>query len=410
MNRFTRKPFAKTLGLVICIALLAISLTPATPVQALTGATWPDGSVIQVIEEYKTAVPTSLVVGLQYTQYYTPTDYLLITSGGANIRQYPDGYSTKVGRAANYEKVPVLALVRGKFAITAQTDLWYEVQQTNATGQIIHGYILATLGERRNFQFQKMIDAVKTLKSDVDSHLTAYISNYKNWNGLAPLHNGLFFDDYGVKRDQSATAYFGPSTSFDFRYMADGTLVSIIADAGSFYQVRTLNFAGDYYVPKRWVSLYHSIDQLTKVIVIDRKNQNEGVFEYSGGQWFLVSYTFATTGANDKYKEPTDLGNYMAIAKQDKFIYKDDITKKMAGYAPYAIRFSGGSYIHGVPVDVKKSRQVYNRLTYYPPMVEYSVTIGTTPRSHKCVRNYTSHALFLYNWSEIGKTAVIVIE
>jgi len=43
-------------------------------------------------------------------------------------------------------------------------------------------------------------------------------------------------------------------------------------------------------------------------------------------------------------------------------------------------------------------------------MVEYSSTIGTTPRSHKCVRNYTSHAKYLWDWSEIGKTAVIVIE
>ncbi len=408
MKQFTRKPFSIILSILFIVAVLTVSLFPVGRVQAETWTTNADNPWIQVVQQYSAAPPPSLIVNLQYTNYYIPVNYLFITSG-ANIRALPDGNSAKVGRAGYYEKVTVLSLVHGKFAVSGQTDLWYEVVQY-VNDQTIHGYILATLGEFRTFQFQKMVDVATALKSDVDSHLTAYISNYKNWTASPPFHKGNAYDDFGVERDQAAPAYYSPNTAADFRYMADGTMLSIIASVGTFYQVRTLNFAGDYYVPKRYVSLANSIDQLTKVIVVDRKNQNEGVLEYAGGQWHMISYTFATTGANAKYKEPTDLGYYMAIGKQDKFIYKDDITKKMAGYAPYAIRFGGGAYIHGVPVDVKKSRQVYNRLTYYPPMQEYSLTIGTTPRSHKCVRNYTSHALFLYNWSEIGKTAVIVIE
>ena len=41
---------------------------------------------------------------------------------------------------------------------------------------------------------------------------------------------------------------------------------------------------------------------------------------------------------------------------------------------------------------------------------EALTSLGTTPRSHKCVRNFTSHAKFIYEWAEIGKTIVIVIE
>lgn len=386
--------------------LIVACLVPVSNVYAQSQFT---ATNIQIVQQYNSQPPPSLAVELQYTNYFIPNDYILITSSGANIRALPDGSSARVGRASYFENVPAIALVHGKYATSGKTDLWYEVQQ-NINGQLIHGYILASLGQYRNFQFQKMVDASTALKNEIDSHLTAYISNYKNWSGTAPYHMGATYDAFGVKRDQSAPAYYSPSSKSDFRYMTDGTLVSILAITETYYQVRTLNFPGEYYVPKKYVSLRNSIEQLTKVIVVDRKNQNEGVFEYAGDRWHMISYIYATTGENAKYKEPTELGYHMAIAKQNEFIYKDDITKKIAGYAPYAIRFGGGAYIHGVPVDVAKSRQVFNQLLYHPPMKEYLATIGTVPRSHKCVRNYTSHALFLYNWIEIGKTAVIVIE
>jgi lipoprotein-anchoring transpeptidase ErfK/SrfK len=182
--------------------------------------------------------------------------------------------------------------------------------------------------------------------------------------------------------------------------------VSVIAETKTFYKIRTLSFSGEYFVPKKYVSFRASIDKLTKVIVVVRKNQNEGVFEYIDDKWNLISYIYATTGDNSKYKEPTNLGYYMAIQKVDRFLYLDDVTKKIQGYAPYGIRFNGGAYIHGVPVDLV----VKNGIQVYPPTQEYLFTIGTVPRSHKCVRNYTSHAKFLYDWTEIGSTAVIVIE
>jgi hypothetical protein len=289
------------------------------------------------------------------------------------------------------------------------TNLWYEVTRT-MDGKTIRGYVLSKLALKRNFQFQKMANAVVALKKEVDNGLTAYISNYKNSNGNPPLHYGSSYDAFGTRRYQSAPAYYAPRSSSDFRYITDGTLVTILGTSGNYYKVRTLNFAGVYYVPQWYVSRRNSIDKLTKVIVVDRKYQNEGVFEYVSGRWNLISYTYATTGENTKYKLPTDLGYYMVISKSSMFIYRDDITKLIAGYAPYVLRFSGGSYVHGVPVNIPSRYIVNGQITYYPPKIEYSSVIGTFPRSHKCVRNYTSHALFLYNWSVLGKTAVIVIE
>jgi len=244
----------------------------------------------EIVETYAAPLPENLTVTLQYTTYFIPTSYILITAGGANIRSTPDASAPIVAQAAPFEKVPVQALVRGSYVANHRTDLWYEVEKP-AGEHFIHGYVLATLGTARTFQFEKMLAVAQALKAEVDGLTTAYISNYKNWNGLAPLYQGQAIDPYGVKRSQSAPAYLSASTTADFRYIADGTLVTILEPTNSFYKVRTLNFPGDCYVPKRYVSLRNSIDQLLKVIVIDRKTKTKAFsnIQVDIGSWCLIA-------------------------------------------------------------------------------------------------------------------------
>ncbi|NCC75787.1 MAG: hypothetical protein EOM08_05075 [Clostridia bacterium] len=359
----------------------------------------------EVRRQFDTRIPSTVVTQLQYDTYEVYHDYLLITSGGANIREWPDASSAKVGRAGYFDKVRLLSEVEGVFVESYGTNLWYEVEQ-RVGDQIIHGFILSSLGEVRTFQFEKMIESVTTLQAEVDVNVTAYVSNYKNWTGTAPLYQGGTVDAFGTKRYQSAPAYSEASTESEFRYLSDGTLVSILAETDTFYKVHVPFFDGTYYVPKKFISLKNSLEQLRQVIVVDRHNQNEGVFEWVDGTWQLVSYIYATTGEQSRHKEPTDLGYFMVIQKVDQFLYLDDITRQIAGYAPYGIRFNGGAYIHGVPVDLK----IINGTRVFPPHQEYLHTIGSFPRSHKCVRNYTSHAKFLHEWTQIGQSAIIVIE
>ncbi len=363
----------------------------------------------QVVMRYSSPLPVGLTVDLKYTRYAIDPDYILITAWGANIRQLPEVNGLKVGKAVRNDKIKAIALVRGEYSSLYRTDLWYEVVQRVA-GKEIHGFILATLGEHREFQFVKMAAAYHLLADEIDFTQTAYISNYKNRSGVAPLHNGSTLDAFGEKRYQSAPGYFAEASGSDFRYLPDGTLITILAESDLFYRVRSLNFDCELFVPKKYVSLKNSIDRLTQVIVVDRKNQNEGVFEYVDGRWQMISFSYATTGEQARYKEPTPLGYFMGIEKVSKFIYLDDVTRLIDGYAPYAIRFAGGAYIHGWPVDFAEGQVVGNLITGWPAMREASTTLGTTPRSHKCVRNYTSHAKFLYDWFEPGQVAVIVIE
>ena len=85
--------------------------------------------------------------------------------------------------------------------------------------------------------------------------------------------------------------------------------------------------------------------------------------------------------------------------KKVKMVFLKDGSKETGGYAPYASRFTDGAYIHGVPVNAPRKTQI-----------EYSPSFGTTPRSHMCVRNATSHAKFIYDWAPVNETIIFVLE
>ena len=74
-------------------------------------------------------------------------------------------------------------------------------------------------------------------------------------------------------------------------------------------------------------------------------------------------------------------------------------TKEIGVIAPCARRFRNVGHIRGVPVNLPRKE-----------IIEYSWSLGTTPRSHMCVRNATSHAKFIYDWAPTWSTLVIVIE
>lgn len=359
-----------------------------------------------VLESFETHLPESINIDIQYNKYPVSYDYFLVLGANINIREKPTTESKVINKALVFEKLNLLERVKGQYLERYKSDIWYKVFWKKGD-QVEYGYVFGLLGVPRNFQFEKMEKVVNNLKNEVDNNKTAYVSNYKNRNGVAPLYNNSeTVDEYGIKRYQAAPAYNEANTDAPFRYIADGTLVTILEKNDKFYKIRTLNFEGEYWVPRKYITLYNSINELKQAIVVDRNNQNQGVFEYRDGKWSLISHTYATTGEKAKYKEETSLGYYMAIQTRDRFLYLDDETREIAGYAPYAIRFNGGAYIHGVPVEF----EIIEDERVDPGMKEYLYTIGTVPRSHKCVRNYTSHAEFLYNWVEIGKSAVIIIE
>ncbi|MDD3840465.1 MAG: SH3 domain-containing protein [Clostridia bacterium] len=360
---------------------------------------------IKVTRQFNTQLPEGMEMGLKYDRYPISFDYFLVTDEPVNVRKTPSMDAPVVCKATYGQKMALYKEVEGDMPANKNSNIWYKVSCKHQD-EIITGYIYSALGEPRVFQFQSMLEHLNVLKQEVDNNNTAFINNYKNYHGLPPLYNGQSVDKYGYRQSQSAAGYLQPDVSSEFRYFPDGTLCSILGESSGFIKIRAIGHDGEYWVQKKYINQEIAMPELTKVVVIDRRFQNQGSFEYVNGRWVLVSYTFSTTGKQGPNSLETPLGNYMVIQIRDKLFYLGDETTEIVGYAPHAIRFSAGGYIHGVPVQYVEQ----NGEKVDPGQQEYLQTIGTVPRSHMCVRNYTSHAEFLSNWLEIGKSAVIVIE
>jgi lipoprotein-anchoring transpeptidase ErfK/SrfK len=178
------------------------------------------------------------------------------------------------------------------------------------------------------------------------------------------------------------------------------------------YVLVYLPYSGEnFYVPKKYVNVKADhIGELTQVVTVDRKNQNAVVLEYAAGGGRIVSLSYVSTGKTGGSSMPTPLGAYATLGKASKFFYYGDSNKKLyAGFAPYAVRFTGGVWLHGVPHDIPADPET-GKVPIPKTYRETNSTMGTTPQSHGCVRNYTSHAKFLYEWLKVGSSAVAVID
>ncbi len=260
----------------------------------------------------------------------------------------------------------------------------------------------------RVFQWDKIKDCLFFIDSiQMHNHTWGIFRNYKNLNGEAALVRNFkrnvykrVSDSLGIERYQSVPLYLPNDTTIAERYGRDGSLVKFMKDTGSYIKVGTIYFKGEWLVPKRYFKAIDDSIIFKKVIVVDRTNQNISTFEKTDSAWLVRSMNPATTGLhNPPYGQETPLGIFVVQEKKPKMIYLKDGTQETGGFAPNASRFTNGAYIHGVPVNAPRTQTI-----------EYSQTLGTTPRSHMCVRNATSHAKFIYDWAPVEESLVFVIE
>lgn len=268
--------------------------------------------------------------------------------------------------------------------------------------------------EKREFQLEKINKKLELLAQFENEALVSMerlgvLRNYKNINGEPAAVPGMFVDKYGIaydtfgnKRYQGIPLYKNSGDLQPARYALDGELISILdIDMNSDrIKIKFLELNDEYYAPKNYVRGLN-IKKFNKVIFIDRKNQNIMTLEKSGDSWLIRSLNPASTGRDKPpYSFITPIGAYVLQSKVDKMKYlKDGSETEIEGYAPYASRFTGGVYVHGVPVNLPKTE-----------IIEFSPTLGTQPVSHKCVRTPSSHAKFIYQWGLIFETLIFVID
>ncbi|MDM8337425.1 L,D-transpeptidase [Mediterranea massiliensis] len=264
-------------------------------------------------------------------------------------------------------------------------------------------------------------DTVRSFKWDVMRKCLAFIENmqhdtvkwvvlqnYKNLNREAPLVRSYVRNAYkrvadtlGVERYQSVPLYLLTDTLTPERYGRDGTIAYLLGREGSFCRVLPATFEEEWLAPERYLKPLADSTLFHHVVFVDRRDQNICTLEWTGrGEWKIRSMNPATTGRHaPPYAQETPLGMYLIQQKKTRMVFLKDGSTATGGYAPYASRFTNGAYIHGVPVNVPRTA-----------MIEYSWSLGTTPRSHMCVRNATSHSKFIFDWAPTEQALVVVIE
>ncbi|MEG0135293.1 MAG: L,D-transpeptidase [Cetobacterium sp.] len=253
----------------------------------------------------------------------------------------------------------------------------------------------------RQFQWEKINTYLDKLEDFEKTYPTlGFVANYKNINGSPALINGETIDSDGVPRNQAIPLYNPNNLSTPAKYGRDGSLVAIISRYEQFSLIKSFSRDGEWMVPNRYLDEISSND-FNKAIFIDRKNQNIVTMDKINETWKVRSMNPVTTGRNHPpFSAPTPLGTYIVQEKKYKMLYlKDGSSDIIEGYSPYAVRFTRGAYMHGIPVNLPRTE-----------MIEYSPLLGTEPRSHMCVRNATSHAKFIYDWSRTKQTLVFVID
>lgn len=260
----------------------------------------------------------------------------------------------------------------------------------------------------REFQWDKIRKRLELIES-ISHENTSWgiLQNYKNKNGEAPLIRNYRRDAYkriadtlGVERYQSVPLYFSGDSSVPEFYGMDGSLVRLLDGEGTYIDIETISPESKWMVPRKYVKAIADTVVFNKAIFVDRVNQNIATLEKSGSKWLVRSMNPATTGMHrPPYAQETPTGIFVIQEKKSKMLFLVDGTTETGGFAPYASRFVNGGYIHGVPVNAPRTA-----------LIEYSPSLGTTPRSHMCVRNATSHAQFVYDWALVGGTLVFVFD
>jgi len=302
---------------------------------------------------------------------------------------------------SNNDLKPIAEIFEAKIIVNLEKDLLYD-QYTLAD---VYPYRNGT----REFQWDKIkerlafVDSLRVLNDST----WAILQNKSNRIGRPANTRDAKTDDYhsstdryGVSSNQAIPLFLATDLLVPDRYALDGSLVNITGEQDKFLIARTTSFEGEFFIPSNYI---HKIPQPTfaKVIVVDRKNQNISTYEKVGDVWKIRSMNPCTTGAHvPPYQKETPLGVFMIQMKTAKMeYYEDGSTTVIAGFSPWASRFCAGGYIHGVPVNLPRTE-----------IIEWSPTLGTTPRSHMCVRNATSHAKFIFDNFPVEDTVVFVIE
>ena len=379
--------------------------TTTAPETKPVETTVPAVSEYKVIETYSDKKPENMTFNLKYDKNSPKNlDNFVFVKSEVKIRKEPNYQAVIITTSKFADKIKVLNKI-DKSSVNSQYD-WYEVELSDGK----KGYVYADGVEKREFNWKEMAERIdKSNKFFVQSSnekkdiyvIDQYVALSKDVN--TPK------DKFGNRENQSIRAYTAPGAK-EYINIPDRSVLKILEESNGYIKVDTLAYGGPYYISsanKAKLKKSSITSEVNRFIIVDSESENEAVIEKTNGKWNVITYSFVTTGKdNGTSSYATPYGDFLIAYSKPVMVYtrsarsneKVEDSKKVAGRtdvvvdgeAAYAVRFSGGGYLHGIPAAYGPNREARKAAT--------AKKIGTYRESHKCIRHYDDQIKFIYDW------------
>lgn len=328
-----------------------------------------------------------LILSIQATEF---REYIIIPRGFLELKEEAKPNSKTVQRAIEGQR----------FFISGKENNWFQVELKDGNTAYI---------ERDKISFREL--RVEKALLEINS-LNFFISeNLKNKKEVVMLNSYAFngnLDTSKIEKDSrgkrvlnSQKAYESKDLKGNWIYIADRQILVVETNDRNepWIEIKLPNENKTYYVDRKTFrfSRFPRINkEIDKFIIIDNLNQNMMIYQRQNKQWKLLKSPLISTGydnGNNSFRTPS--GVFLVANLKDNMLYKnrdkDNNLKK--GQAPYAVRFSGGNYLHGIPVeeDIDERREMIVRKWREDLLGSYALSQG-------CVRNRDEIAKYIFNW------------
>lgn len=339
------------------------------------------------VEKYANSDIENVVFSEAYAKYASKSDNYVVVQKSVYAK------AKAFEKAKNIFKIPVNSKVELLALCENNGKLWYEIKYKNKIG-----YILKKSAIQRKFCFENGINEAE----EITKFLEKFKDNLRVVDCYRPLNlqKNTKKDKFGNSGNQSIISY--TSDKKQIFNLQDRTILALVSSNEKDYNIIVDKYP-KLLLSKKYAANLKKINlrEVRKFIYVDRKNQNQFVFEKDPktNKYIILSVGFVTTGKNSKYGFETPYGNFLVAISKPVMTYTSDIdTTKIIGDAKRAIRFSGGAYIHGIPSLYEPKENRSSRIAYT------QTKLGTYPLSHKCVRNHDEVMKKLYEW--VGVSSV----
>ncbi|MGF6907638.1 L,D-transpeptidase family protein [Fusobacterium sp. PH5-44] len=336
-----------------------------------------------VVATYDDKVPSNIQLNDKYKIKTKYIDFGFIRTKVGELRSEPN-FQAKIIKTYSY--MDRFKLIE---KVYSRSSDWYLVEHESGA----RGYIVEEQLRKRIFRFQKALDKIIELEKFIGSEMdkgreivrtNTYSPNPANKNAK------LQKDKYGTSWEQNAIS---KTASGETIYIPDSSIMSIISTNGSTSKVKVASIAEELTVSNSLLSKNPKINRnFKKVVAVDIENQNTTLFEKNAsGKWEIVSYVYAKTGVESTLGYETPKG-YFIVPLLKYVMGYTDAQGRHEGNAKYAMRFSGGGYLHGTPVAFpEESRREH-------VMKQRNQLLGLYTGTRKCIRTTEAHAKFMFDW------------